>query len=230
MKRTLEHDDPAAADTPTRILEAATDLLAEVGYDGVSMRAVAQAAGVNKALVFYHFANKATLIERVLARYYEAHLEGLARAFDRDGDGDESVAGRFHRLVDAYLDFIEANLRYPRIVQQQVAGSDTHHELVRRNLAPLYRWVVEALSELAPEAGPCAARHFFVTLSGIVINYFTYARVLAPLWGHDPLGPEGLAERRAHVHWIVDTLIQRLVDEAPLMAPAPAPAPAPRSP
>ena len=198
---------PVEPSTPDRILDAAADLLAEVGYDGVSVRAVARAAGVTKALVFYHFGSKGNLVERVLARYYESHLEGLARGFE---DTSGTPQDRFHRLVDAYLDFIEANLRYPRIVQQQVAGSPDHDDLVVRNLEPLYRWVVAVLEELAPGAGPTAARHMYVSFSAIVINYYTYARVLAPLWGSDPLGPEALAERRAHVHWMVDTVLQRI--------------------
>ncbi len=199
----------AAASKPDRILDAAADMLAEVGYDGVSVRAVAQAAGVTKALVFYHFGSKGQLIEQVLARYYEAHLEGLAQGFE---DGSGTPQERFHRLVDAYLDFIEANLRYPRIVQQQVAGSAVHDELVVRNLEPLYRWVVKVLDELAPGSGPTAARHMYVSFSAIVINYYTYARVLAPLWGSDPLGPEALTERRAHVHWMVETVLQRIAE------------------
>jgi len=193
--------------TAARILDAADEMLVLGGYDGVSMRAVAEKAGVNKASVFYYFNSKAELIERVLERYYAAHLEALSGAFEEQ---DSSIEDRFHRLVDAYLDFISAHQRYPHLVQQQVAGSEAYHALVRRNLEPLFNWTVAALSEVAPETGPTAARQFFVTFSGIVINYFTFAPVLGPLWGDDPMSEEGLAERRAHVHWIVDTLLDRL--------------------
>jgi TetR/AcrR family transcriptional regulator len=191
------------------ILSAADELLCEVGYDGMSMQAVADRAGVNKASVFYYFNSKSALIERVLERYYAEHLAALERAFSGDGDLRE----RFHRLVDAYLDYIESNARYPRLVQQQVVGSGEHRELIQKNLAPLYDWVVHALSEFAPETGPMAARQLFVTFSGIVINYYTFAPLLQPKWGSDPLGPESLAERRAHVHWIVDVLIERIQAE-----------------
>jgi TetR/AcrR family transcriptional regulator len=192
--------------TKDLILEAADELLAEAGYEGMSMQAVADRAGVNKASVFYYFNSKSALIERVLEGYYTAHLEALARAFETEG----SLAERFHRLVDAYLDYIEANRRYPRLVQQQLVGGGDHLELVQKNLAPLYDWVMDALGEIAPETGPMAARQLFVTFSGLVINYYTFAPLLAPRWGGDPLGPEALAERRAHVHWIVDVLIERV--------------------
>jgi TetR/AcrR family transcriptional regulator len=196
-------EKPAKETTASKILEAADALLAEVGHDGMSMQAVANAAGVNKASVFYYFNSKTALIERVLERYYADHLEALTAAFDRTGD----VRERLHGVVEAYLDFIEANTRYPRLVQQQLVGSGEHRELIQKNLAPLFGWLRDALSEVAPETGPMAARQLFVTFSALVINYYTFAPVLAPEWGDDPLGPAALAERREHVHWIVDLLL-----------------------
>ena len=198
---TQRTDDPQA-----RILHAADELLAEAGYDGVSMSAVARRAGVNKASVFYYFGSKAALIEQVLERYYAAHLNVLERAFARPG----SFAERLRHLIDEYLDFIEDNRRYARVMQQQVAGGGAGSEFARRNLVPLFVWTRKALDEVAPAEGPLSARQMFVTFSGLVINYFTYAPVLAEEWGSDPFSSEALAERRAHVHVVVDALIERL--------------------
>jgi TetR/AcrR family transcriptional regulator len=198
------------SDTAQRILEAADELLCDVGFHGVSMRDVAERAGVNKASVFYHFNSKEELFERVLEGYYQAHMTALAEAFA----GDEPVRERLHRMVDAYLDFMAENRRYPRLVQQQVAGVDTRH-LIARNLRQLFDWTTRALAEVVPEHGPLAARHFFVTFSSMVINYFTYTPVLGEAWGEgDPLEPDGLAERRAHVHWMVDVVLAAMTREA----------------
>jgi hypothetical protein len=70
--------------------------------------------------------------------------------------------------------------------------------------------MVDALGELAPTEGPLAARQFYVTFSGMVINYFTYAPVLGPMWGEDPMSEKALSERRAHIHWMVDLLLEGL--------------------
>ena len=194
--------------TAERILDAADELLGELGSDAVSMQAVADRAGVNKALVFYHFKSKADLFERVLERYYRAHLEALDGAFAGEGP----LRGRLHRVVDAYFDFIAHNRRYPALIQREVA-SGSQHELVQRNLRPMYEWMRRALARMVPAEGPLSARHFFVSFSGLVINYFTYAPVLGALWGRDPLALEAVAERRAHVHWMVDTLLDALERE-----------------
>jgi TetR/AcrR family transcriptional regulator len=194
-----------AALTADRIREAADQLFCRRGYDAVSVNEIAEAAHTNKALVFYHFGNKERLFERVLERYYHAHREALATSFAGEG----TLPVRLHRMVDAYLDFIVHNHRYAALIQQQTSASSLH-PLIERNLAPLFRWTQQIMLEVAPSTGPLAARQFFVTFSGVVINYFTYAPLLADLWGEDPLSPRALRERREHVHWMVDVVLQRL--------------------
>ncbi len=195
----------AAALTADRIREAADQLFCRRGYDAVSVNEIARAARTRKALVFYHFGSKERLFERVLERYYHAHQEALATSFAGEG----TLPVRLHRMIDAYLDFIVRNHRYAALIQQQTSASSLH-PLIERNLAPLFRWTEEVMLEAAPPDGPLAARQFFVTFSGIVINYFTYAPLLAELWGDDPMSPRALEARREHVHWIRDVVLERL--------------------
>jgi len=194
-----------------QILEAAAELLGERGYDGVSAQDIADRAGVNKALVFYYWGSKSELFDRVLERYYAAHRDALKDAFSTQGTRRE----RARRVVDAYLDFIEEHRNYPRLVQQQLAGGGTHREAIERHLTPFFEWTVELLKEIAPQQGPLAARHFYLSISGIVTAYFTYAPALQDGWDGDPMSDRALAERREHVHWVVDTLLVSLADEGP---------------
>ncbi|MCP4657706.1 MAG: helix-turn-helix transcriptional regulator, partial [bacterium] len=50
------HYDAAA--TREALLEAATELFAERGFDGAKVEAIARRAGVNKAMISYHFGGK----------------------------------------------------------------------------------------------------------------------------------------------------------------------------
>ncbi len=211
-------------ETATQILEAADELFGDRGLDGVSVADIAARAGVNKALVFYYFASKERLFEAVLARYYEAHREALEASFRSEAPLEE----RLHALVDAYLDFIERHRRYPRLVQAMVVGDPAFHPFIQKNLEPMLRFTEAALADVAPASGPLAARHFFLDLSGAVINTFTYASVLAPIWGRDPLAPAALAERRAHLHFLVDALFAALERSSRAATTTPA-RPAPRS-
>lgn len=197
------------SETAKAILEAADRLLTEVGYEGLSTRAVATRARVNNALVFYHFGTKQALVERVIARYYERHLAALEAAMGQGGPLRE----RLHRVIDAYVAFIDENRRFPRLVQHQLAGPEPFRERIQENLAPLFRWTGRALEGLAPELGPASARHLFVTISAAVVNYYTYAEALTPIWGSDPLSAAGVDERRAHLHWLIDAILRALEAE-----------------
>ena len=44
--------------TKQKILNVAGELFAENGFDGTSVDSIANAAGVNKALIYYHFKDK----------------------------------------------------------------------------------------------------------------------------------------------------------------------------
>ncbi|MFD9424337.1 MULTISPECIES: TetR/AcrR family transcriptional regulator [unclassified Streptomyces] len=63
-----------AAATRERLLDAARDLFAERGYQRATVRAIAERAGVNQALLFRYFGSKQALLTEVVA---EGGLEEL---------------------------------------------------------------------------------------------------------------------------------------------------------
>ncbi|GAA5234571.1 TetR/AcrR family transcriptional regulator [Verticiella sediminum] len=55
------------ANTPERILQAAERLFSERGVDGVSLREITAAAGVNSAAAHYHFGSKDEVLKELFA-------------------------------------------------------------------------------------------------------------------------------------------------------------------
>ena len=197
------------ADTAAKIFKAAEDLFGEKGYDAVSVNDIARRAGVGKALIFYHYGSKADLFDVVIERYYRAHTAAFAEALAIGGDFREGL----RRLIDAYFDFIDGHRLFPRIVQHEVARGGGRLAPIRKNLSQLLSWTAHALEGALPKEGPLAAKQFVLSFSGMVINYFTYAPILGPFWGEDPMSAPARAERRAHLHWMVDTLLDKLLLE-----------------
>jgi hypothetical protein len=92
---------------------------------------------------------------------------------------------------------------------------------IREGLVRFYQMMEGEFRDLLPHAGPRSAKHFFVTLSATVINYCAYSALLRESWGADPHSQEMLRERRAHVHWLADTIVERLLTEADMGRKAP---------
>src|SRR5262245_53110618 len=66
MEATLQLADADAGETKGKILEAAFRRLAREGYAALSVREIAKDAGVNHALINYHFRSKDQLVIEVL--------------------------------------------------------------------------------------------------------------------------------------------------------------------
>src|SRR5260221_10628978 len=68
--------------TQTRILDAAEERFSHHGIYGVSIRDIADAAGVDTALLHYHFADKDGIYEAVLSRRAGEINDARGRAMD----------------------------------------------------------------------------------------------------------------------------------------------------
>ena len=85
-------------------MDAALDLLAERGEDGVTLRAVTDAAGANVAAVSYHFGSLQSLcdtsVEYALERYLDAQEEALS-SLDPESTLEELAAAFARPMVRA---------------------------------------------------------------------------------------------------------------------------------
>lgn len=68
-----------------QILAAFAHVLADHGFAGATVAAIAQEAGVTPGLVHYHFESKAELLEALVAELVRGFRE---RVHDREGEGD----------------------------------------------------------------------------------------------------------------------------------------------
>lgn len=70
------------AGTRGDLLDAAERLFLEHGYDGVSVRAINAAAGLNPGAVHYHFGSKEGVVAALLEDRLSSHTNALGAAFD----------------------------------------------------------------------------------------------------------------------------------------------------
>ena len=77
-----ERPDAAADPTPDtrqRILDVALDLFTEQGFDGTSLRQIAEQLGVTKAALYYHFESKDDILMALHMRLHEFGKDSLQR-------------------------------------------------------------------------------------------------------------------------------------------------------
>jgi len=88
-----------ALPTEERILEAASKVFRQRGFDGARMQEIADAAGINKALLHYYFRSKEQLFERVFrasAKEFFGSLLTVLRS-------EEPLREKVVRLCDLYV-------------------------------------------------------------------------------------------------------------------------------
>ena len=108
-----------AADKREHILLVAERLFGEKGFDGTSVRDIAQAAGVNLAMISYYFGSKEKLLEAMIELRSE-YTFGLLVELNKD----QSLTpwDRIDRLVDFYVDRILNNLPFHNIMYQEATA------------------------------------------------------------------------------------------------------------
>src|SRR6266567_3644325 len=75
-------DARSRTDTRARIQQVAVELFTEHGYEGTSLREIAERLGVTKAALYYHFKSKEDIIQSLVEDYQEQMdaLIGWARS------------------------------------------------------------------------------------------------------------------------------------------------------
>jgi len=107
--------DPERRD---RILDAASAVFAERGFEGARVDDIATRAGVNKAMLYYHVGDKTALYSAVLLRNFGRVRVALDEALVSGGTARqrlEAVITALTRMVQRYPD-------HPRMMLREIAS------------------------------------------------------------------------------------------------------------
>jgi AcrR family transcriptional regulator len=121
-----------AGDVRQRIIREATNLFVSRGYTGISMREIAEAVGVSKAGLYYHFRDKEALFLAVLTANLE-HIEGLIRRARQTGP---STRDQISLMVHAIFEQTPEQRAIIRLASQDLPHV---HQAARAEFGRLYR-------------------------------------------------------------------------------------------
>ncbi|MBU2546899.1 MAG: TetR family transcriptional regulator [Proteobacteria bacterium] len=169
------HPPQPDATTAQRILEAAVSEFADKGYFGARTQAIADAAGVNKALIHYYFRTKEKLYHEVLRSLLDSVRTRLFETFL----GPDPLETRLKRAVDVYMDVISANPGIVRIIHREVIDGGHHLRLAfserEDSMTRLFGLTsAEMLERLGMEVSgrPEDGLHIFINMVGMTVASF----------------------------------------------------------
>jgi AcrR family transcriptional regulator len=138
-----------------RILEAATQLIAKVGYERASMRAVARITGVSLAGLYHYFPNKEHMLFLIQHRTFNALLNNIRERLL----GVDDPAEQIRLMVRTHVGYFGANMAALKVCSHELdtlTGEAYEETLrIRREYYRLVRGMVERLlGERASELDP----------------------------------------------------------------------------
>jgi AcrR family transcriptional regulator len=101
-----------------RILDAASAVFAEQGFEGARVDTIASRAGVNKAMLYYHVGDKTALYSAVLLRNFGRVRVALDEALASGGTARQ----RLEAVITALTRMVQRHPDHPRMMLREIAS------------------------------------------------------------------------------------------------------------
>jgi TetR/AcrR family transcriptional regulator len=174
VKRRALNRDKLEAD----IVVEAVRVFAECGYEGASIAAVADNAGLSKQNLMYYFPTKQALYQRVLDDVLD---EWLAR-MDKLADGDQEPREVLRAYIQAKLRFSREQPLASRVYAQEViSGAQLYGEQIQNRVVPLLRKDIEVFERWIAEGriAPINATHLLFAIWAMTQSYADFSAQMA---------------------------------------------------
>jgi TetR/AcrR family transcriptional regulator len=198
------------------IMDAATSLFAEQGFDAVSVAEIARKAGVSKANVFHHFPTKDDLYMAVTKEASAEHADFAESLLQAPG----SCADKVRKLIAFKIASMTDNAPRTRMLLREVSdpGHARVHKLAiavfQRNFSAVVNIFEQgrARGEFSPEMDPAAAA---MILGGAAQSFFSCRAALKEF-----REATGLENPHAYAERVVNLLLAGVLRPVAIVPPA----------
>jgi AcrR family transcriptional regulator len=153
--------------TEEKIKEAARKVFTQKGYAATRTRDIAEAAGINLALLNYYFRSKQKLFEIVMTEKMQKYFGVLAPVLN---DGSTSLETKVESIASKYIDLIIENPELPLFVLSEVRNNPEHFIKLTEKVDFLPRSLfLHKIPKKRPDIHPF---HFLVSLLGLCLFPF----------------------------------------------------------
>lgn len=154
-----------------RILTAAMLEFSARGFDGAKVDRIAARARVNKAMLYYHFDDKAALYREILRGRFESVATRLAEARSIDDAPREQL----HRFIRTIAAETAAQPHFPSIWLREMAEGGRHLDAsIAKAIGAIIR-VLAAILDDGRKAGVFRAEHPIVVQMSLIAPLLLFA-------------------------------------------------------
>ena len=190
--------------TASRLLDVAEDLFARQGYDGTSLRQVAEAAGIKEPGIYNHFPGKQGLYEAVLFRA----LNPMAEALSAQLDNAEGLRD-YTDLPSQMTDMLMAHPQMASLFHQALQGDSNSvgNRLVQGWLDELFGQGLNSMQEMGGDSDWETMALNVIAMFNIVTGYVLSQRAFASMTGGDITNNATLEKQKRLLHKVIRAML-----------------------
>ena len=148
----VERRERERQELQTQILDATRAILSERGYEGLTMRAVADRVEYSAAALYKHFADREELVRALCARDFYAFTQVLSSRPGASLQGDAEPMERLRQIAHAYAEFAIQHPEQYRVMFMSPLPVEQEQSMFGDPEQDSYAFVARAV-ELAQDAG-----------------------------------------------------------------------------
>jgi AcrR family transcriptional regulator len=217
-KRAVHTSPPE--ETRGKLLKAAAYLFSVKGYEGATVRDICHRAGVNQALVNYHFGDKLGLWRAVIryATDADAKLAVLQRALEQNQDPTDAlrqiIRGALERLI-ATKELVGLQLRL--MLREATNPTTVLSCEVAGTIKPMYDLFRSVVGKILDLPGDHAKTRLCThSVMGQIAHYVHARPVMSLLWPELQMSPEQIDMVAVHIADFSLAYLVKPMNTAPL--------------
>lgn len=167
MAKTRIKEKPSREDTKSCLLSAAMKLFAARGFDGTTVKELADHAGVNVSLISYHYLSKEGLYQACLQQCGQERLAATQKLL-QPANSLEELRVRLRLFVQDMLDYGANNPDHVRMILREIeSDGNIPEDLFRETFLKHFTLLVEFI-KAAQKSGYVSKDLDPQTLSGMI--------------------------------------------------------------
>ena len=192
-----------ACSDPTRakLLQAAADVFAELGYRAATIREISSRAGANVAAVNYHFGDKLELYTAVLRETVQSpSLEAIRSALGQDVPPEQALREVIKAMLARMCTDDQRDRRWRLMMHELAEPTPAMSRVIDETSRPLYNRLRELIGRMIGRSSDDEKTRLCTnSIIGQVILYAHWRPILARTWPALKMSPAQLGRIAEHI-------------------------------